>query len=321
MIPTEKRTLSPPADALFLKACQKAHMTYKQHPLSASFPAMDADDFQSLKDSIENIGVQNPITLYDGMVIDGWHRYTIATELGMECRTVDLGEVDPRDFVLAQNRARRHITQAQLAMATTTVYAWRPVGNPAFSQSGTECPIAKSNAQLAEAAGVSEKTIKQAKAVQTKAAPEVIAAVKSGEIGLPKAAAIAKLPKEEQVAAIAKPMPKAAPEPSLIQAPPAALEASEDYTDLDAARDQISELQIELARLSDRLAIECYDVSEEAKTDASRIITELRAEVQSLNAQLAAVTLSRDTYMEENAQMKAQMKMQRREIENLKSKG
>ncbi len=55
-----------------------------QHPLSAAFPAMDADDFQSLKDSIENIGVQNPITLYDGMVIDGWHRYTAATELGMD---------------------------------------------------------------------------------------------------------------------------------------------------------------------------------------------------------------------------------------------
>ena len=60
-------------------------------------------------------------------VIDGWHRYTAANELSIECPTVELGDVDPRDFVLAQNRARRHVTQAQLALATTAVYAWKPV--------------------------------------------------------------------------------------------------------------------------------------------------------------------------------------------------
>lgn len=98
-----------------------------------------------------------------------------------------------------------------------------------------------------------------------------------------------------------------------------AQEQPEEYTELDAARDLISELQIEVHRLTDRLAVECYDVSEDEKTEASRIIAELRAEVQSLTAQLAAVTISRDTYMEENAQMKAQMKMQRREIDKLKS--
>ena len=42
--------------------------TYVQHPLSAAFPAMSAEDFQALTDSIDNIGVQNPITLFEGMV-------------------------------------------------------------------------------------------------------------------------------------------------------------------------------------------------------------------------------------------------------------
>ncbi len=181
-----------------------------QHPLSAAFPAMSAEDFQSLKDSIMNIGVQNPITMFEGMVIDGWHRYSAATELGMDCPSVELGDVDPRDFVLAQNKARRHVTQAQLAMATTTVYAWRPVGNPALSNSAPGAEL-KTTKELAVSAGVSERTIEQAKAVQTKAAPEVVEAVKAGEIGLKKAAAIAKLPKEEQAAAIHKPAPKTAP--------------------------------------------------------------------------------------------------------------
>ena len=90
--------------------------TYAQHPLSAAFPAMSAEDFQALTDSIDNIGIQNPITLFEGMVIDGWHRYSAALRLGMDCPTVELGDVDPREFVMAQNKARRHTTQAQLAM-------------------------------------------------------------------------------------------------------------------------------------------------------------------------------------------------------------
>ena len=277
---------------------------YQQHLLSAVFPAIGADDFQALKDSIENIGVQNPITLFEGMVIDGWHRYTAANDLGMHCPAVELGNVDPRDFVLAQNKARRHVTQAQLGLAVTAVYAWRPAGNPALSQSGSACPVGKTNAELAQIAGVSERTIKQAKAIQTKAAPEVVEAVKRGEIGGEKAAAIAKLPKEEQAAAIHKPAPKAAPavvEPE-IEAPP-------EYTELDAAHDQISDLQ-------DALAVATMgDVSAEDKTQAATLIAELRARIKTLEATLKAVTTSRDTYMNENAELRKQITRQRKEID------
>lgn len=180
----------------------------KQHPLSSAFPAMPAEDFEALKDSISNIGVRNPITVFEGMVIDGWHRYTAANEVGAVCPTVDLIGVDPRDFVLAQNKARRHITQAQLAMAATAVHAWRPVGNPALSNSAPGAELGKTTKEIAASAGVSVRTVEQAKAVQTKAAPEVQEAVKRGEIGLKKASKIAQLPKEEQAAAIKKPAPK-----------------------------------------------------------------------------------------------------------------
>lgn len=269
---------------------------------------MSAEDFQSLKDSITNIGVQNPITIFDGMVIDGWHRYTAATDLGMDCPTVELGDVDPRDFVQAVNDARRHMTQSARALALTAVYAWKPVGNPSFTQLNAERSIAKTNAELAKIAGVGVQSIREAKTVHKSAEPEVVAAVKSGEIGLPKAAAIAKLPKEEQAAAIHKPTPKPAPaevEPE-IEAPP-------EYTELDAAHDQISELQAELvvARMG--------DIPEEEKQQAAGLIAELHAEIKTLNATLAAVTLSRDTLMEERAQMLRQMKAQRAEIDRLKS--
>lgn len=268
---------------------------------------MSADEYQSLKDSINEIGVQNPITLFEGMVIDGWHRYSAANELGMECPTVELGDVDPRDFVLAQNKARRHVTQAQLAMATTAVYAWKPVGNPAFSQSGTECPIAKSNAQLAEAAGVSEKTIKQAKAVQTKAAPEVVEAVKRGEIGLPKAAAIAKLPKEQQAAAIHNPAPKAVPE-----APPAPANH-----ELEEAVSTINELAAENDQLRDRVAVAAMSGTDEERAMAAETIAELREQIKTLEAELDAVRTSRDTFQRQNAELMKQVRLQQKQIKRL----
>ncbi len=181
-------------------------MNYQQHPLSAAFPSMTPEQFQGLKDSIEINGVLNPITLYEGMVIDGWHRYRAANELGMDCPKVEFDEsIDPKDFVLAQNKNRRHITAAQLAMATTEVYAWAPRGRQ--NKSAFSADINKTSAELAEISGTSERTINQAKKVLKDAAPEVQDAVKSGRIGLPKAQAITKLPKDQQADAIDKPVP------------------------------------------------------------------------------------------------------------------
>ena len=269
---------------------------------------MAPDEYRALVDSIIDIGVQNPITLLDGMVIDGWHRYTAATESGLPCPSVELGDVNPRDFVMAQNKARRHITQAQLAMATTSVYAWRPEGRPQ-KELDTQCPVSKSTAELAEISGVHANTIKQAKAVQTRATPEVQEAVRRGEVGLPKAAAIAKLPAAEQAAALHKPAPKPTSKP----APPPEPDAPPEYTALDAASEQISDLQAELviARMG--------DVSDDEKQQAANLIAELRAEIKTLSATLKATQLSRDSLLEENAQMKSQMRMQRNEIAKLKT--
>lgn len=286
-------------------------MKLLQHPLSAAFPAMQADEYQSLMDSIEEIGVQNPITLFEGLVIDGWHRYTAANEVGMPCPSVELGDVDPKDFVMAQNKARRHITAAQLAMATTAVYAWYPSDGSAQKGGGhIDVTPPKSNAELAGIAGVHANTITQAKAVQSKGAPEVLEAVKRGEVGLPKAAAIAKLPIAEQAAALNKPAPKPAKKTAPVAEPIAP--PPDDYTELDAKNDLINALQADLvvARMG--------DVPEEEKTQAAERIALLTAENKMLAESLKAAYLSRDQLLEEATQMKLQMRMQRNEIKKLK---
>ena len=87
-----------------MKTLAPVHL--QQHPLSSALPAMPDVDFQALKDSIESIGVQNPIVLFEGMVLDGWHRYRAAKETISQCPAVDLADdVDPKDFVIAQTSA------------------------------------------------------------------------------------------------------------------------------------------------------------------------------------------------------------------------
>ena len=168
-----------------------------QHPLSAAFPRMADDEFQDLKDSIETSGVLNPISLLDGMVLDGWHRYSAATELGMNCPAVELGDdIDPRDFVLAQNKARRNLTASQRASAVTAVFQWRPHGDQRSAVAADRpnkpeltAEVSKTTKELAVIAGVGTRTIEQAKAVHAGAVQEVQDAVKVGAVTVETAAA------------------------------------------------------------------------------------------------------------------------------------
>lgn len=184
----------------------------RQHPLSAAFPRMANDEFQELKDSIETNGVLNPISLLDGMVLDGWHRYSAATELGMDCPAVVLGDgIDPRDFVLAQNKARRNLTASQRANAVTAVFQWRPHGDQRSAvtadrpnEPAVTAEVSKTTKELAAIAGVGTRTIEQAKAVHAGAVQEVQDAVKVGAVTVEVAAAVAKLPAKDQVMLAAK---------------------------------------------------------------------------------------------------------------------
>ena len=268
---------------------------YQQHPLSAAFPAMGHDEFQALKESIVDLGVQNPVTLFEGMVLDGWHRYCAAIELGMECPERDLELwIDPRSYVLAQNKSRRHVTQAQLAIATTAVFAWRPLGSNQYAGSALSAEAPKSTKQLAEVAGVAVRSIEQAKVVQSKAAPEVVEAVRRGEIGLPKAAAIAKLPKQEQAAALHKPLPK----PEQQEIPDDSGPTAEEIAAHEAAEAEDRELVAKLL-------------------DSNEPLAALVAENKQLKAEIAQLKMARDSYMNRCNEAIALVKARDRQIAKL----
>ncbi|MBS0339816.1 MAG: hypothetical protein JSS56_04775 [Proteobacteria bacterium] len=227
--------------------------TYQQHPLSAAFPPMADDEYLALLDSITNIGVQNPITIYEGMVLDGWNRYRAATEVGYECPTEPLGDVDPRDFVMAQNSARRSLTASQRALAAAACYQWKPVGNPLF-RSTSELA---SQTAVAAAAKVSDTTLRQARTVLDHAVDEVKEAVRAGSIPVEAAAQVAKLPKDQQVDALRAPKParfkdkpKKGAKADVIRAE---LKAADNKASADAAKGRVTELEEMVVELGHQL--------------------------------------------------------------------
>ena len=90
----------------------------EQHPLSAIFPAMTAADFAQLRADIAANGLRQPIIIYDGQVLDGWHRLRACSETGTEILAEAFTGDDraAQDFVLSANLARRHLTTSDRAI-------------------------------------------------------------------------------------------------------------------------------------------------------------------------------------------------------------
>lgn len=93
-----------------------------------------------------------------------------------------------------------------------------------------------------------------------------------------------------------------------IAVPPLAL-VEDEYTELDAAQDLIQDLQAELvvARIG--------SADSEEAAQAANLIADLRAHIKTLEATLKAVTISRDTFQNQVAEMQRQINRQRREID------
>ena len=289
-------------------------MNYERHQLSASWPDMAEEDFVALKDSISYSGLIEPITLFEGQILDGWHRYSACIQTETAPKFEEFLGSDPAQYV-RDKHTRRPLTLTQRLTCIALMSRWKPRGG---NQSAVPADCSSSK-DIAKAAGGGVRSAEHVKEAITKGAPELVQAMKAGKVGAEKAAAIAKLPQAEQAAAIAKPAPKPAKpaKPAPVVEPE--IEAPPDYTELDAAHDRINEVLANNDELRNELAARRMGGTEEEQQQAAERFADLQAEVNTLRATLAAVTLSRDTLMEERAQMLRQMKAQRAEIDRLKS--
>ncbi len=155
----------------------------KRHALSAAYPTMDAAGLQALADDIREHGLRDAVALLGGLVLDGWNRTQACAMAGVELETYEWKGDDPVAFVKSKNEHRRQLTESQRAIAVVKLSDWRTAGGNGSNQhvKSSRAPVPDSapqtNAQLAEAAHVSERTIKNA--ITAKAAAAIAKGYKS----------------------------------------------------------------------------------------------------------------------------------------------
>lgn len=255
---------------------------------------MQADDFAALVADIRANGQREPVTVLDGMVLDGWHRYQACMQIGIEPQKFTFAaNKDPVAFVLSENLHRRHLTPSQRAAAVVACTEWVP----AHRQKKVEAASTLStNETLAKAAGTTVRTITDAKTAHKAGLGEV---VKEGALTAEQAAAVVrgKAPAEKK------------PKREIAPPPPA------DAEQLNEAQHTITELAQENEQLRDKLAVESLMDPEEAKTQTAETIRELRALVKTQAAEIDALRVSRDTYMREASEAKKSVMYWRKQAE------
>ena len=192
-------------------------MSYPIHEYAKLFPAMTDEELEDLAADIRENGQQNPIWLdSEGLILDGRNRAAacLIAEVPPETRTFNGTDEDKLRFVVSQNVHRRHLNTSQRAVIAATMAtsfeALAKARQVATQHRGThKSPVpvnlpapGKGDArdQAGAALNVSGKSVDMAKKVIAKAAPEVVEAVTKGNLAVSKAAKIAELPKEQQLA-------------------------------------------------------------------------------------------------------------------------
>jgi hypothetical protein len=192
--------------------------------LKAYIDPLTADEHDALERSLLKEGCRDALVLWGDILVDGHNRYGICQKHGIPFQTLQsslfhsiedvhlwmidqhLGRRSVSDFqrgVLAL-RKREILSDRKLAAASAPA---EPVGGASESTatagvtSAAAVEPAQSREELAKLARLSSSQVVMIERIQKQAAPEVVAAVKSGAISINAAAAVATLPEQEQIAA------------------------------------------------------------------------------------------------------------------------
>lgn len=194
------------------------------HSVASIFPMMSAEEYKGLKEAIQARGQRNPIYTYEGKIVDGRNRYQACVELGIQPRFEEWDGVGMLcDFVWDMNASRRQLKGGALRIAAGRYaiehkqerqrlsdgkFAIRPIGLMEDSKDLEE-PLSQRK-KVAEKFGVGEGSVQRAMEVIHRGVPELAQAVESDRITVNKAAEIAKKPKEQQPAELARALTKPA---------------------------------------------------------------------------------------------------------------
>ncbi|WP_114238210.1 plasmid replication/partition related protein [Dyella sp. C9] len=201
--------------------------------LKAYIDPLTAEEYESLERSLLAEGCRDALVLWGDVLVDGHNRYGICQKHGLPFQTVQntrfrsmqdvhlwmieqhLGRRSVSDFqrgVLALRKreilaARREQAKPQAAAPAPAAEAEEdnatpePASTEARVEPRTKPVPLPSRQAIAREARLSSSQVTAIEKIHKQATPEVVAAVKSGELSINAAAVVASLPEEEQRAA------------------------------------------------------------------------------------------------------------------------
>jgi len=181
--------------------------------LRAYIDPLTPAEHAALERSILAEGCRDALVLWGDILVDGHNRHGICQKHGLPFQTVQNTRFQSMEdvhlWMIDQHLGRRSVSDFQrgvLALRKKEILAGRqkPVA-PVDTPEAALPPPEKLNTResIAKAARISSATVIAIEKIQKNAAPELVEAVKQGEISINAAAVVATLPVEQQAAAAA----------------------------------------------------------------------------------------------------------------------
>ena len=188
-------------------------------------PPLSDDEFKQLEENLLCDGIRDPLVVWNGILIDGHNRYEIAQKHGLEFATTELQFADRNEalhWIITNQLGRRNLSaydRSILALKLKPVIAAKAKENQGertdlnipqtFAESQAVAPQEQkkiendreTNAQVAQAAGVSRETIRKVEKIEAQASPEIKAALRTGDMSINQAFnEVKRVEKEAQIA-------------------------------------------------------------------------------------------------------------------------
>lgn len=163
-------------------------------------PALTVEEFKQLEANILSEGIRDPLVVWNGYLVDGHNRFAIATQHGLEFKTVSKDFKDGnavKEWMILNQFGRRNLSNYQrsvLALQLEDVFKAKAKENQVLSggDKKTLCQISDkpiletvdTKKEVAKVANVSHDTIAKVKRIEAVASPEVKAQLSTGEISI-----------------------------------------------------------------------------------------------------------------------------------------
>jgi len=123
------------------------------------------DEFEKLKESILSEGIRDPLVTWNGILLDGFHRYKIAQEYGLEYKTVEIELPDKeaaKEWIYTNQLGRRNLTVYEASYYRGRLYESRKLNyDKNRDPSGRFVRLGNTAEEIGKEYGLSEKTIRR----------------------------------------------------------------------------------------------------------------------------------------------------------------